>query len=90
MTRRDAAAGACVLLGFRRAMQGKGAGILGVGVWVFAGFSAFANYRHGWSIVAVAADAFWFFPATSMLGPGLLEIVYARALTVELRANSIP
>ena len=71
----DAAAGVCVLLGVWCAVRGTGGGAFGIGVWVFAGFSAFANYRHGLAVRDTAADAFWFFPTMSLLGPGLLEAV---------------
>lgn len=70
----DAAAFACVLLAIYCAFQGRSAGVFGILVWVFAGFSGLANYRHG-SAPGAPADAFWFFPVMSVLGPGLLEAV---------------
>lgn len=70
----DCAAFSCVLLAVYCAAVGKSAGVFGLLVWVFAGFSAFANYRHGIEPGA-PADAWWFFPVMSILGPGLLEAV---------------
>lgn len=70
----DCAAFACVLLAVYCAAVGKSAGVFGLLVWVFAGFSAFANYRHGVEPGA-PRDAWWFFPVMSILGPGLLEAV---------------
>jgi hypothetical protein len=70
----DAAAFACVLLAVYCAFRGKSPGVFGILVWVFAGFSAFANYRHG-SVPDAPDDAWWFFPVMSILGPGLLEAV---------------
>jgi hypothetical protein len=68
----DAAAGTCVLLTMFCAWKDLKARTFGVLVWVFAGFSAFANYRHGRAPDA-PADAWWFFPVMSILGPGMLE-----------------
>ena len=45
-------------------------------VWAFAGMSAFANYSH--STNSTAVDAVWFFPAMSIAGPFLLEIIVRR------------
>lgn len=70
----DCAAIACVLLAVYRAFLGQGAGVFGLLVWVFAGFSSFANYRHGLEPGA-PADRWWFFPVISLLGPALLEAV---------------
>jgi hypothetical protein len=70
----DAAAGTCVLLAVYCAWRGRSSGVFGKLVWVFAGFSAFANYRHGIEPNA-PSDAWWFFPIMSVLGPGLLEAV---------------
>lgn len=70
----DCAAIACVLLAVYRAFLGQGAGVFGILVWVFAGFSSFANYRHGLEPGA-PADRWWFFPVISLLGPALLEAV---------------
>lgn len=70
----DAAAGVCVLLAVYCAFTGQSAGVFKVLVWVFAGASAFANYRHNIA-PGSPADGWWFFPAASLLGPGLLEAV---------------
>lgn len=70
----DCAAIACVLLAVYCALVGKGAGVFGLLVWVFAGFSSFANWRHG-NEPGAPADRWWFFPVISLLGPALLEAV---------------
>lgn len=70
----DAAAGTCVLLVFFCAWKDLKAGTFKALIWVFAGFSAFANYRHG-TTPGSPGDAWWFFPTMSVLGPGLLEAV---------------
>ncbi|MBM0237135.1 hypothetical protein JNW88_08215 [Micromonospora sp. ATA32] len=70
----DAAAGVCVMLSVYCAWRGEPAGGFGVAVWVFALTSAFANYQHG-SRPGAPGDAWWFFPAMSLLGPALLEMV---------------
>jgi hypothetical protein len=70
----DAAAAVCVLLSVYCAWRGEPAGSFGLFVWVFALTSAFANYRHG-SRPGAPTDAWWFFPAMSVLGPALLEMV---------------
>lgn len=73
----DAAAAVCVCLVVYCAWRGESAGIFGWLVWAFAGMSAFANYRHG-SAPGSAADAVWFFPAMSVAGPFLLEMIVRR------------
>lgn len=70
----DAAAFSCVLLAVYCAFTGRSAGVFGLLVWVFAGFSAIANHRHG-TEPGAPSDAWWFFPVMSVLGPGLLEAV---------------
>lgn len=70
----DAAAGVCVLLSVYCAWRGEPAGGFGIAVWVFALTSAFANYQHG-QRPGAPGDAWWFFPAMSLLGPALLEMV---------------
>ncbi|WP_047891771.1 hypothetical protein [Micromonospora sp. RV43] len=76
----DAAAAVCVLLMVYCAVRGEPAGAFGLFVWVFAGTSAFANYRHG-SRVGAPDDAWWFFPLMSILGPALMELVLRRVRT---------
>lgn len=73
----DAAAGCCVLLAVYCAWRGEPAGAFGLLVWTFAAGSAFANWRHG-TAPGAAPDAWWFFPAMSLLGPALLEVVLGR------------
>jgi hypothetical protein len=90
----DAAAGTCVLLAVYCAVKGMSPGVFGVLVWVFAGFSALANYRHG-TTRGAPGDAWWFFPVMSVLGPGLLEAVtrFVRAQVQKSagrRAGSLP
>jgi hypothetical protein len=70
----DCAAFSCVLLAVYCAFSGRSAGVFGILVWVFAGFSAFANHRHG-DEAGAPSDAWWFFPVMSLLGPALLEAV---------------
>ncbi len=69
----DAAAGVCVLLSVYCAWRGRSSGAFGLLVWAFAAVSAAGNYRHG--LLSGAADAWWFFPLMSVLGPLLLEAV---------------
>jgi hypothetical protein len=72
----DAAAAVCVCLVVYCASRGESAGIFGLLVWVFAAMSAFANYQHASGLQA--RDAVWFFPAMSIAGPFLLEMVIRR------------
>jgi hypothetical protein len=73
----DAAAAICVGLVVFCTWRGEAPGIFAWLVWVFAGTSAFANYQHG-SRPDAAPDAWWFFPAMSLAGPFLLEVVIRR------------
>lgn len=77
----DAAAGVCVMMTLILASDGRRAGLFGPLVWVFAGASAFAGYRHGREPGA-PSDIVWFFPLMSFLGPLLLHLVlsYIRRL----------
>ncbi|AGZ39606.1 hypothetical protein [Actinoplanes friuliensis] len=72
----DAAAAVCVGLVVYCAWRGEGAGVFAWLVWAFAGMSAYANYSH--SSGSLARDAVWFFPAMSLAGPFLLEIIVRR------------
>lgn len=72
----DAAAAACVGMSVYCAWRGETAGMFGILVWAFAVTSAFANYRFNQG--GRARDAVWFFPAMSIAGPLLLEIVIRR------------
>lgn len=58
-------------------------------VWLFAGASAFANYRQG-SHSNTAPDAVWFFPLMSLLGPLMLEacLQYLRKVLRRERAEA--
>jgi hypothetical protein len=72
----DAAAAVCVGLVVYCAWRGESAGPFAWLVWAFAGMSAYANYSH--SAGSTARDAVWFFPAMSVAGPFLLEIIVRR------------
>jgi len=72
----DAAAAVCVGLVVYCAWRGESAGAFAWLVWAFAGMSAYANYSH--STGSAARDAVWFFPAMSVAGPFLLEIIVRR------------
>ncbi len=72
----DAAAAVCVGFVLFSAWRGEGAGVFGLLVWVFAGGSAFANYRHGQT--TLAPDDAVFFAAMSLAGPVLLHMTVHR------------
>ena len=72
----DAAAAVCVGLVVYCAWRGEAPGVFAWLVWAFAGMSAYANYSH--SSGSTARDAVWFFPAMSLAGPFLLEIIVRR------------
>jgi hypothetical protein len=72
----DAAAAVCVGFVLFSAWRGEGAGVFGLLVWVFAGGSAFANYRHGEH--TPAPDDAVFFAAMSLAGPVLLHMTVHR------------
>lgn len=72
----DIAAAVCVGMVVYAAWRGESGGIFGVLVWGFAGFSAFANYRHASG--TAARDDDWFFPTMSLAGPLLLEATVRR------------
>ncbi|MDX3458954.1 DUF2637 domain-containing protein [Streptomyces sp. ME02-8801-2C] len=69
----DCAAALCVALTIQAFYKGESAGLAHVLVWVFAGLSAFANYRQ--AVRTAAHDDDWFLPAMSILGAVLLEVV---------------
>jgi hypothetical protein len=73
----DAAAAVCVGLVVYCAWRGESAGVFAWLVWAFAGMSAFANYQHS-SAPGAPNDAVWFFPAMSLAGPFLLEMIVRR------------
>jgi hypothetical protein len=72
----DLAAAVCVGMVTYSAWRGEAGGIFHLLTWMFAGTSAYANYRHG--LVSPAADAKLFFPAMSLMGPLLLEVTLHR------------
>lgn len=72
----DLAAAVCVGMVTYSAWRGESGGIFHVLTWMFAGTSAYANYRHG--LHSPAADAKLFFPAMSLMGPLLLEVTLHR------------
>lgn len=73
----DAAAFACVCMVVYCAWRGEGAGVFSWLIWAFAFGSAFANYNFSQHSEA-APDAWWFFPAMSIAGPFLLDVVTHR------------
>jgi len=73
----DAAAIACVLMSILCTWRGERPGLFGILIWVFAGTSAFANWRHALT-PGSPRDAIWFFPLMSLLGPGILDVVLSR------------
>jgi hypothetical protein len=72
----DAPAIACVLMSVICTWRGERPGIFGALIWAFALASAFANFRH--THTGTAPDATWFIPSTSLIGPGLLDVVLHR------------
>lgn len=72
----DLAAAVCVGMVTYSAWRGETGGIFHLLTWMFAGTSAYANYRHG--LHSQAADAKLFFPAMSLMGPLLLEVTLHR------------
>ncbi|MFM9469668.1 DUF2637 domain-containing protein [Streptomyces scabiei] len=69
----DCAAALCIALTIQAFQKGESAGLAHILVWVFAGLSAFANYRQ--AVRTTANDDDWFLPAMSILGAVLLEVV---------------
>jgi hypothetical protein len=68
----DLAAAVCVLISLYCAIRNMKAGFFALGVWIFAGATAFANYQFG-TRPGAPGDAAWFFPAMSVLGPIMLH-----------------
>jgi hypothetical protein len=68
----DFSAAVCVLVSLFCAFQNESSGIFGVGVWVFAGVTAYANYSFN-NVPGAPGDGIWFFPAMSVIGPVLLH-----------------
>ena len=74
----DIAAASCIGMNIVGAVwRSERAGIFGLMTWVFAGTSAFAQYRSGMASLkdGVALDAYWAFPLIAILGPTLLHLV---------------
>jgi hypothetical protein len=74
----DIAAASCIGMNIIGAVwRSERTGIFGLMTWVFAGASAFAQYRSGMSSLrdGVALDAYWAFPLIAILGPTLLHLV---------------
>lgn len=71
----DAAAATCVIFSMISAFRGESGGALHACVWLFSGTSAVANYSQGLALADHAASAYWFFPAMSLMGALLLEMV---------------
>jgi hypothetical protein len=74
----DAAASVCIGLTIAAAWRRERPGLFGLLVWVFAGTSAWAQYRHGLTVRDTHPDAYWAFPAFALLGPTLLEVTLSR------------
>lgn len=76
----DMAAATCVGMVTYSAWRGESAQTFHMLTWLFATGSAWANYRHGIVLrdMGKARDAWWFFPAMSLAGPLLLDVVLAR------------
>ncbi len=76
----DMAAATCVGMVTYSAWRGESAQTFHVLTWLFAGGSAWANYRHGIVLrdMGKARDAWWFFSSMSLAGPLLLDVVLAR------------
>jgi len=72
----DAAAATCVLMVTLAATRGESGGIFSMLVWLFAGGSAVANWRH--CTTTPARDDGVFFAAMSLAGPLLLEVALSR------------
>lgn len=68
----DFAAAVCVLVSLYCAFRDEPPGVFGLGVWAFAGITAFANYQFN-TVPGAPGDGFWFFPAMSLVGPVLLH-----------------
>jgi hypothetical protein len=73
----DLAAGACIGMTVVAAWRRERPGAFGILVWVFAGVSAWAQYRYGLTEQAAgrAQDAWWAMPAFALLGVLILEMV---------------
>lgn len=76
----DLAAATCVGMVTLAAWRGESALSFHILTWGFAGASAYANHRHGIELrdAGKAKDAWWFFPAMSIAGPLLLEVVLSK------------
>lgn len=70
----DATAIVCVLMSLYCTLRGESGVIFRFIVWVLAGASAFANYRHSINDTPVN-DSVWFFPGMALSAPFLLEVV---------------
>lgn len=89
----DCAAVLCIALTMHSYFRGEAAGLAHTLVWVFAGLSAFANWRN--TLNTPARDDNWFVPSMSILGAVLLEVVIRkirRSVRVEqgVYENPIP
>jgi hypothetical protein len=74
----DAVAVANVLLGvYASWWKGESPGAFRWFVWGFAALSAYANYQFA-QVPGSPASREWFFPAMSLLGPAVLEVVLHR------------
>lgn len=76
----DCAAMVCIGMTIVAAWRRERPGVFELLVWVFAGSSAYAQYRNGMTpaVLAAAPDAHLAFPAFALLGPVLLHVVLSR------------
>lgn len=73
----DLIACVCVFETLIQSQGGRRAGAFAALVWLFAGASAYAGYRHG-TQPGVGRDVKWFFPFMAVAGPLLLHLILKR------------
>lgn len=83
----DAAAVVCVGMSTFAAARGESGAVFRALTWAFAAGSALANYRFG--LTTPAPDDQVFFPAMSLAGPLLLEVMLNRVRTWRREAEGV-
>lgn len=73
----DLIAAVCVFETLIQTTFGRKAGAFAALVWLFAGASAYAGFRHG-TQPGVGRDVKWFFPVMALAGPALLHLILTR------------
>jgi hypothetical protein len=73
----DLIAAVCVFETLIQTSFGRKAGAFAALVWLFAGASAYAGFRHG-TQPGVGRDVKWFFPLMAVSGPLLLHLILTR------------